>query len=372
MRNVLITGGAGFIGTHLYRRLLKVGANITIFDNLSEQIHGANYKFKDDKVTFIKGDIRDAEAVSHAVVGQDIIFHLAAETGTGQSMYEISRYIEVNEIGTARLLEAISQLKDKPKKFVLASSRSIYGEGAYLDGENHLVHPESRSSAALEDGNWDFLSGSGHELVPTGTPVDLPPKPASIYAATKLAQEGIVRIACIASGIETSILRFQNVYGEGQSLRNPYTGIISIFYNRMRQGLPVNIYEDGNESRDFVHVSDVVEALLTSGSKITTQDHIVANVGSGIPTSVMELAEIIKKQGDFEVPLKVTGQYRVGDIRHCYANLDCAHHLLSYSPKIALHEGIKRFISWASSEPISQDLSEFALQELSLKGLAKA
>lgn len=370
-RKVLITGGAGFIGTHLYKRLLDLGAEVTIFDNLSPQIHGEDASFTDSRVTFIEGDVTDGKAVREALIGMDFIFHLAAETGTGQSMYEVKKYVQVNDIGTSALLEGLSEVGEKHAHVILASSRSIYGEGAYLSKDGGLYHPLSRNYKQLVSGQWELLDDYGCPLSPTATPVSLAPKPGSVYAATKYSQEMLVSVVCAAKDFSCSILRFQNVYGEGQSLRNPYTGIISIFYNRLRQGLSVNIFEDGHETRDFVHVSDVVDALVASANSKVTGTCVVANVGSGQATSVLSLAHLIKESSGLDGHVKVTGDFRVGDIRHCYADISCAQGAFGYQPKIELSVGLKRFIDWASTEPPHSDHSDTAMNELIARGMAK-
>lgn len=370
-RSVLITGGAGFIGTHLYQRLVNLGASVTIFDNLSPQIHGEDAVFNDPRVTFIKGDVTNEEAVRRALIGMDYIFHLAAETGTGQSMYEVKKYTYINDLGTSVLLQALADVGSKHAHVVLASSRSIYGEGAYFSEDGNIFQPLSRSYEQLVNGKWELLDNKGSPLTPIPTPVSLPPRPGSVYAATKYSQEMLVSVVCAAKGFSSSILRFQNVYGEGQSLRNPYTGIISIFYNRLRQGLPVNIFEDGHETRDFVHVSDVVEALVSAISRETKSESLVANVGSGQATSVLKLACLIKKLSGLDGSVEITGDFRMGDIRHCYADLKCAQKALGYEPQVELEDGLQRFINWASSEPLEVDYSKNAMEELKSRGMAK-
>lgn len=370
MKNVLITGGAGFIGTHLTSLLKKHGHNVTILDSLTEQIHGDSNYISPPNVTFIKGDIRDAKVVRDAVKGIDVVYHLAAETGTGQSMYEVRRYVDVNETGTAVLLEELAHSKGHNIQFILASSRSIYGEGAYHSKNGDIFQPPSRTYDQLNQGIWDFLDANGNVMKPVPTPEYLPPKPGSIYASTKYSQEMLATVACASKAMPLTILRFQNVYGEGQSLRNPYTGIISIFYNRMRQNLPINIFEDGKESRDFVHVSDVVEALYSCIDRDQLCEPLIANIGLGVPTSVSALADTLSKVSGFDVPIEITGDFRIGDIRHCYADLACASESINFSPKISLEDGLKRFTSWAAREPVYKDKSEAALDELVKQGLA--
>lgn len=368
-RNVLITGGAGFIGAHLSKALIEKGYNVTVLDSLAPQIHGDNPNYIPfPGVDFVKGDVRDKGLVSSVMSGIDAVFHLAAETGTGQSMYEIERYVSVNEVGTGVLLEAIGA-SSSVTDFVLASSRSIYGEGAYLSNDGVICQPTPRTLTQLSEGNFEHTHHAGNQIRPVATCESLPPSLGSIYAATKYSQEILCDVALRSSGVRRSTLRFQNVYGQGQSLRNPYTGIISIFYNRIRQGLPIKIYEDGHESRDFVHVDDVVYALVQSINRPNTES-ITINIGSGIPTSVLKLANSLIQASGYSAEAIVTGAYRVGDIRHCYADLNLASKTIGYAPSISLRAGLDAFCKWAKQEPESEDGSDFALLELKKKGLA--
>lgn len=369
--NIVVTGGLGFIGIELARKLVTTGHAVTLVDNLSVQIHGEVPALSvPDGAKVVRMDICDIAERYDLIDGADAVFHLAAETGTAQSMYQMSRYTRVNCDGTSALLEALAKCTRRPKQVVLASSRSVYGEGAYTlaDNPGALVPAVARTRESLEAGRWEPLDDLGRPLVSVPTPESLAFAPGSVYAATKAAQELLLKSASIALGVHATIFRFQNVYGAGQSLRNPYTGIISIFFNRARQGFHIPVYEDGLESRDFVHVSDVVNAL-TSTLEATLPDGIVLNVGSGVPTSVSQLAATLLEASGFDVPIRVTGQYRLGDIRHCFADLSQTKRYLGLTPQVSLREGLSGFCKWASTQPVHQDRSAQAEAELKERGL---
>jgi dTDP-L-rhamnose 4-epimerase len=368
---IVITGGLGFIGIELARKLLATNHEVTLLDNLSVQIHGDLPSVSiPDGAKVVRMDICDIADRHEVIEGSDAVFHLAAETGTAQSMYQMSHYTRVNCDGTAALLEAIAKCTRRPKQVVLASSRSVYGEGAYtlVDAPGPLVSAVPRSREDLEAGRWEPVDILGRPLSAVPTPESLPFAPGSVYAATKAAQELLLSSASIALGMRATIFRFQNVFGEGQSLRNPYTGIISIFFNRARQGLHIPVYEDGLESRDFVHVSDVVDALAAS-LETTLPDGIILNVGAGVPTSVSHLAATLLKVSGFDVPVRVTGQYRLGDIRHCFADLSLTAKYLGFAPKMSLEEGLRGFSKWAATQPVHKDRSAQAEAELKERGL---
>lgn len=368
---IAITGGLGFIGQHLSRKLLDVGHEVLLIDSLSPQIHGELPEVSAPPgAAVVRMDVAHLADCHELFEGVDLIFHLAAETGTAQSMYQMSRYTRVNCEGTTALLEAIAKCSKRPKHIILGSSRSVYGEGAYTpsDDPGPVVTAMGRTRSALDAGLWDLVDEAGRLLMPVPTPESFPLAPGSIYAATKAAQELFLISSSIALGIRTTILRFQNVYGEGQSLRNPYTGIISIFFNRARQGLRIPVYEDGLESRDFVHISDVVDALVAS-LDARLPNGIIMNVGSGSPTSVSHLARTLLSVSGFDVPVDVTGQYRLGDIRHCFADLTRVTQYLGFTPKVSLQDGLKGFCAWATTQPVHLDLSSKAELELKEKGL---
>lgn len=365
--NILITGGAGFIGQNLVYSLLRQGyKKIRILDNFSPQIHTTQNLPVDmiEHVELIRADVRDRDALTHALAGIEGVVHLASETGTAQSMYQIAHYNDVNSQATAQLLDVLANTSHSIKKIILASSRSIYGEGAYKCALHGLVYPSARNAKQLQQHQWDPICPQcGDVIKAVPTPEIARPSPASIYAATKYAQEDLIRITGDSLGIGTTILRFQNVYGAGQSLNNPYTGILSIFSTRIRRGMPLPIFEDGNESRDFVHVSDVVQAISLALDSDAANGHTF-NVGVGEPTSVMSIANLLVDAFDGKVRPHVTGQYRLGDIRHCYADLTQIKAKLKFQPQISLKQGIEDFANWVLSQPLPEDGLDKANQEL--------
>ena len=366
----VITGGAGFIGTHLANQLISQGYEVFILDNLSPQIHGRNPSYQlPPQCTLIRIGIEEACNSVDIFESADVVYHLAAETGTGQSMYEMTRYTNANCAGTASMLEAFSNCKNKPKRVVLASSRSVYGEGAYahVDGSGSIVQVEARAKESMESADWEHKSKGGVILKPVATPEDFPFKPASFYAATKASQELMLMSCSHALGFKLTIFRFQNVYGPGQSLSNPYTGIISIFYNKIRQGLPIPIYEDGLESRDFIYIQDVVDGLLLP---LKSNRHFsIYNLGSGIATSVFDLANLMVEVSGHKSDIQITGQYRLGDIRHCFADMSRIQSDYNFQPIVELREGLRWFCDWASNQPTWEDLSGLASLELHSRGL---
>lgn len=367
---ILVTGGAGFIGTHLIPKLLTSGYEVRVLDSLSSQVHGAVpfglEWLNGDGIEFLREDVTTRQAWEQALRDVDVIVHLAAETGTGQSMYQVSRYSQVNIQGTALMLDVLGRAeKHRVKRVVLSSSRSIYGEGAYVHPINGTrVYPTARGADQLQKGIWDplcSLTGAKLQLVATHE-TDLV-SPASIYAATKYAQEDLVRIACQSMGIGYAILRLQNVYGEGQSLNNPYTGILSIFSTKIRRNAVLPLFEDGEESRDFIHVEDVTDALLAA-VMCDISPNMAINVGSGLATSVRAVAEGLSYAFGKEPKLAVTGQFRIGDIRHNYADISRLRELLGITPRVSLSEGLQRFAKWVSGQPLPEDKLDKANQEL--------
>ena len=375
--NILITGGAGFIGSNLSLALLAKGHKITVLDNLSRQIHGDApdktsplYKSIIDKVVFIKGTVTSREDWSKALTGQDVIVHFAAETGTGQSMYCIEKYTEVNIQGTAIMLDILANEEHKIKKIVIASSRSIYGEGKYLHPEFGVVYPNHRNEEDMLTGNFDVTYKGFSNLKLVGTDEESKIHPSSVYGITKQNQEQMIMTVCPTLGIAPVAFRYQNVYGPGQSLSNPYTGILSIFSTQIRNGNGIQIFEDGKETRDFVFIDDVVNATILGIEKEEANNEIF-NVGTGVATDVLTVAKTLIDAYNINVPVKVTGKFRLGDIRHNYAEMSKIEDLLGFKPKIFFKEGIQKFTKWVLSQVIEEDNLEASLVQMKKKGLLK-
>jgi len=377
MKRVLITGGAGFIGSHLALQLIDRGYSIRILDNLSEQIHGKDpdktsplYNSIKNKTEFIHGTVTSATDWENALKDQDIVVHFAAETGTGQSMYEVERYTQVNIQGTSMLLDFLTNKPHEVKKVVIASSRSIYGEGKYQSAELGVVYPSHRNDADMKAGDFEvkFPGSSSLTLRPTDESSKI--HPSSVYGITKQVQEQLVLNVCGAIGVNAVAFRYQNVYGPGQSLSNPYTGILSIFSNRIRSGLDINIFEDGKESRDFVFIDDVVEATIAGITKDEANGKVF-NVGTGIATTVIEVAQLLMEYFGKQVPYKISGMYRIGDIRHNFADITLLKTCLGISPKVSFEHGIKKFVDWVNQQNIVENNYENSLLEMQTKGLLK-
>jgi dTDP-L-rhamnose 4-epimerase len=377
MNNILITGGAGFIGSNLALQLIEKGYKIRVLDTLSEQVHGANpeetsplYRSILNKVEFIKGTVTSASDWEVALKNQDAVVHLAAETGTGQSMYEIKRYTNVNIQGTALLLDILTNKPLKIKKVVVASSRSIYGEGKYVSDNLGDVYPSHRMDEDMKNGDFEVKYQGATKLKLVATDEDSKIHPSSVYGITKQVQEQLVLNVCGAIGIPAVAFRYQNVYGPGQSLTNPYTGILSIFSTRIRATQKINIFEDGLESRDFVFINDVVEATIAGLTK-DDGNNKVFNVGTGVPTTVLTVAASLMKYFGIEVPYEITGMYRIGDIRHNFADISRLQTLLGVTPKVDFDEGIQKFVSWVKQQNVAENNYENSLQEMKIRGLLK-
>lgn len=377
MTKVLITGGAGFIGNGIVNRLQEIGGyEVTVLDCMNPQIHGQNweksflYQNIKDKCTFVLGDIRKLEDVTKVIKDKDIIVHLAAETGTGQSMYQINRYNEVNVMGTSNLFQAITLDKsNQVRKMILSSSRSVYGEGKYHCLNCGAVYPKGRRRQAMLQNDFSMYCpkcGEKVEVVPTTE--DSPLQPSSLYAFTKVAQEKMLETMCPVLELDYTIFRFQNVYGGGQSLKNPYTGILSVFSSLMLDNKPINIFENGLESRDFIHVKDIANGVINAFDCKASNGEII-NLGSGNGTSVLDIAKYLKDRYDSSSELHITGDFRVGDIAHNIADITKAGKLLNFKPEISLQNGLAEFCNWALKQETDNSQYNVSLEEMEESGM---
>jgi dTDP-L-rhamnose 4-epimerase len=378
-KNILITGGAGFIGSKLVQKLFSENYNIRILDNLSKQIHGeiseesVLYQYIKGKGDFIHGDVRDKDVWAKALDDIDIVVHFASETGTGQSMYEIQRYIDVNIGGTAGLLHFLTNNKNSVKKIIFASSRSIYGEGKYICKEHGIVYPLARNPDDMNKGDFEVkcpVCNMSVSVLPTDENSKI--HPASVYGITKHTQEELILTCCRALNIPAISFRYQNVYGPGQSLKNPYTGILSIFSMRLMHNKDINIFEDGKESRDFVYIDDIVD-ITVAGIKSDLHDWLSINAGTGIATDVLTVANKLKALYHSDSRIYISGNYRIGDIRHNYADITLLKKKLQCHPVVSFEEGIKHFAAWVGTQETddSRNSYEISLAEMQAKGLYK-
>jgi dTDP-L-rhamnose 4-epimerase len=372
IRSVLITGGAGFIGSRLALALLKRKYKVRILDNLNPQVHGLQAQIPSElaqSTEVMIGDVKNASIVRTALKDMECVVHLAAETGPAQSMYEIERYISTNVQGTATLLQEILQFRKQVRRIVIASSRAIYGEGKYLCSKCGIIVPSVRSLDQLASAVWEPVCGTcGNIITLQATTEDTPPAPTSVYAVSKLSQEQMGLVFGHAYRIPIIALRYQNVYGAGQSLRNPYIGILAIFCARILEKLPIHIYEDGQMLRDFVNINDVVSAtILAIESEPTISG--AYNVGYGRPYTILDVAKKLIEISGSSVPINVTGEYRVGDIRHNYSDLKKIKQALGYEPCVTLEAGLHELFEWARNEPKIANLLENATKELTRAGL---
>lgn len=377
-KNILITGGAGFIGSALCLTLISKGYKVRVLDNLSKQIHGdipeTSHLFNliIDKVEFIKGDVRNRKDWLKALEDQHIVIHLAAETGTGQSMYEIEKYTDVNIKGTSILLDILANQKNHSiKKIIIASSRSIYGEGKYHCIKHGIVYPKERKESNMLQGDFSVkcpICDTNANLLATDETSKI--HPSSIYGLTKQVQEEMCIIAGKSLNIPVVAFRYQNVYGPGQSLSNPYTGILSIFSTRIKNNNEINVFEDGEESRDFVYIQDVVDATIL-GIEKEESNYKVYNVGSGVQTTVIDVIKNLSKEYDSNVSYTVSGNFRLGDIRDNYADLTKITKDLGFKPKVSFEQGINLFCKWVSNQEIQNDQYSKSFEEMKNKGLLK-
>lgn len=369
---VLITGGAGFIGTRVARRLLRDGFEVSVLDNFSPQIHGDSTKLPEDLrgvVRLYRGDVRNRDLCTKAMADAQVLVHLAAETGTGQSMYQVQHYTEVNIGATAGLMELLLASKHDLRSMVVASSRAVYGEGAAVCPEHGTVYSKARSRAAMEAGQFEpQCPVCKRPTTMAVTTEDAPFRPSSLYGLTKQVQEQLVLMYAKTLGINGFGLRYQNVYGPGQSLKNPYTGILAIFSNQARASEPIYIFEDGKESRDFVYVDDVVEATVRCVIA-PAMEPIALNVGTGTAVSVNEVVENILSYFKSGSKVSVTGAFREGDIRHNCASTALLEQTLGFVPSLKFADGLREFLSWVEQQALGAMTYERSLQELRTKGL---
>jgi dTDP-L-rhamnose 4-epimerase len=379
MKNILITGGAGFIGSNLALKLVDNGYNVTILDNLSLQIHGEfgeNNSFLflriKDKVKFINGTVTSALDWIKAIKGQDAIIHFAAETGTGQSMYEIDKYTSVNIGGTAIMLDLLTNKPNNVKKVIVASSRSIYGEGRYWsDDLNSYVFPKQRTDEFMSAGDFEVkYPGVSKPLKLVSTDEESKIHPSSVYGITKQNQEQMIMTVCPTIGIAPVAFRYQNVYGPGQSLSNPYTGILSIFSTLIKNGKEINIFEDGKESRDFVFIDDVVDATIL-GLESKEANGEIFNVGTGEATDIITVANKLITNYNGSTKINISGNYRLGDIRHNFADMSKIKLLLGFKPKYNFDLGINKFTEWVLTQEVKESKFEESIAEMKEKGLFK-
>jgi dTDP-L-rhamnose 4-epimerase len=368
MSRILITGGAGFIGSHLADELLHSGHVVKVFDLLCSQVHGAEKQspeYLNPDVELVLGDVRDRDAVNRALQGIDAVYHFAAAVGVGQSMYEVEHYASINDIGTAVLLEAL--IKRPVERLIVASSMSVYGEGLYRSRRGAIHCAVERSSTQLRSARWDPVDDDGAALEPIPTPESKTPALSSVYALSKYVQERMCLMIGRAYNIPTVALRFFNVYGPRQALSNPYTGVLAIFASRLLNGKAPLIFEDGEQQRDFVNVRDVVQACRLSLDAAAASDRVF-NIGSGQAFTISELAERMADALGKNFEPEITGKYRVGDIRHCFADIALARSMLGYAPQVPLEDGVVELADWLEGQ-IANDHVDSASAELAARGL---
>jgi dTDP-L-rhamnose 4-epimerase len=366
--NILITGGAGFIGSHVADELLHHGHRVRALDNLSPQVHGAGATrpaYLDREVELVRGDVRDSDAVRRALEGIDAVYHFAAAVGVAQSMYEVDHYTSVNNRGTAVLLEAII---DHPvERLVVASSMSLYGEGLYRGPDGTLSEGQERPLAQLRAADWEVRDAHGAALEPVPTPETKTPSLSSIYALSKFDQERMCLLIGRAYGVPTVALRFFNVFGTRQALSNPYTGVLAIFASRLLNGNAPLIFEDGRQRRDFVSVYDIAQACRLA-LEVPGAAGRAFNVGSGTPYTIREVAALLSAILGKTIEPDICGKYRVGDIRHCFADISESREVLGYEPRVTLEDGLVELAEWLQDQA-AVDRVEDASRELAARGL---
>jgi dTDP-L-rhamnose 4-epimerase len=372
MKSILISGGAGFIGSALALRLASRGHRVTVLDNLSAQIHGDNPAIPSGTgFVFVRGDVRSSADWLRALGGNQVVVHLAAETGTGQSMYQVEHYMDVNVRGTATLLDVLANQRHHVEKLIIASSRAIYGEGKYHCSEHGTVYPGARNADDLMKGDFSVKCPTcRRQATALATDEDSKLHPSSVYGISKQTQERLVMTVGPSLGIPAVALRYQNVYGPGQSLRNPYTGILAVFSTRIRNALPISIFEDGTESRDFIYIDDVVEATRLAIENAAA-DSETFNVGSGVKTDVLTVARTLQSALGGSSAIEVNGKFRVGDIRVNVADISRIRARLGFMPRVAFENGIRRFADWVNTQSIPVDRFEQSIEEMHRRGLYK-
>lgn len=371
IRKILVTGGAGFIGSHLVDKLISIGYKVRILDNLTPQVHqGKTPQYLNKKAEFIKGDVTNTQDIKKAVEGMDAIFHEAAVVGVGQSMYEIEHYIYNNTLGTAKLLDFLANNKHKVKRILVASSMSAYGEGLYKCDKCNLVRPPLRTDEQMSQRKWELICPNCNKILQSiGIPESEPLKCNSIYAVTKESQEDMVMIFGKSYGIPATALRYFNVYGPRQSLSNPYTGVAAIFLSRLKNDNPPVVYEDGLQTRDFISVYDTADANVACLEDDRSFGKVF-NIGTNNPIAIKEIAQILAELLNKKIKPTITGKFRSGDVRHCTADITLIKNILGWKPKWSFEEGMQDLIEWGEKEK-AKDLFETASKELNSKGLLK-
>lgn len=369
-RKILVTGGAGFIGSFLVDRLVELGHEVTLFDNLEPQVH-PNSKppdYLNPKACLVRGDVRDYDALRYVLAGQQVVFHLAGAVGVGQSQYEIKRYVDVNTGGTANLLDLLVNHDHQVEKLLVAASMSSYGEGCYRCEKDGVVRPHLRSGEQMEAGDWEpKCPVCNGRIEPIPTPEEAAQHCNSIYSLTKKDQEDMVLNIGRTYSIPSVALRFFNVYGPRQSLSNPYTGVAAIFMSRIKNNHAPVVYEDGQQTRDFISVHDIVDALVLCMGK-PEADYEVFNVGSGQPLTIAGIAETLAGLYGKRIQPEVTHRFRKGDVRHCFADISKIARRLAWQPRVGFEAGMQELIEW-SREQDAADKFEQAAQELRAKGI---
>ena len=356
---ILVTGGAGFIGSHLVDGLLAEGHEVRILDNLDPQVHGPGRtppSYLNAEAEFLEGDVRDADAVARALDGVEAVFHEAAAVGVGQSMYEIARYVSVNSGGAATLLEGIVARRDRIRRVIVASSMSVYGEGAYRTADGQDAVPAPRGIEQLERHAWELCDASDRPLLPVPTREDKPLAPSSVYAVTKRDHEELFLVTGAAYGIEAVALRYFNTYGTRQALSNPYTGLLAIVSSELLNGHRPVIFEDGEQCRDFVHVGDVVQANLLALASPQAPGHVY-NVGAGRAISVNQAVERLARELGSQLQPEISDKFRAGDIRHCYADIGRIERDLGYRPSVAFEDGVAELVGWVRHQSADDRLA---------------